>query len=104
MERINYLPLGSIVHLAGSTQKLMIVSRGLRVRNGDEIVFFDYGATIYPIGIANDQMVYFQHDAISDVVFEGFKDSDEEAAVNNINSYLEKNPDTIRGSVETWKE
>lgn len=102
MNRIDYLPLGSIVYLEGGTQKVLIVSRGLRVRNGENIVFFDYGGVPYPYGVAGDQLAYFQHEQIAKVIFEGYRDSDDDMAVRNINAYLENNPDIVRGSLENW--
>ena len=48
MEKINYIPLGSIVLLSGGTQKVMIISRGLNVQNGGRVLFFDYAGVPYP--------------------------------------------------------
>lgn len=103
MERIEYLPIGSVVYLNDGTKKLMIVSRGIIAPNGDKVVFFDYGGVLYPEGITDDKMAYFQHDAISKIVFEGFRDSDDEATVEKINYFLKNNPDIVRGSVENWQ-
>lgn len=99
---IEYLPLGSIVLLQGGTQKAMIIGRGLKVRNGDKEFFFDYGAVAYPDGLVGDQMAYFNADKISKVVFKGYSDVDDENVVENINRYLEANPDLVRGNPETW--
>lgn len=103
MEKINYIPLGSIVLLRGGTQKVLIISRGLNVKNGGRVLFFDYGGVPYPEGLSGEQVAYFNHDAIAKVVFEGYHDVDDEHMVDNINAYLQANPGLVRGSAETWQ-
>lgn len=90
-KQINYLPLGSVVILKGGIKKLLIVARGLTVNYGDEEKFFDYGASDYPMGIIGDQLAYFNHDAITKVVFEGFSDDDDKVVVDNINRFIAEN-------------
>ncbi len=100
MKRIDYLPLGSVVYLNEGNKKLMIVARGLITNSGDEPLFFDYGGIQYPEGIVDDQMAYFQHDAIEKIVFKGYSDLDDEATVNKINAFLESHPDVKRANVK----
>ena len=92
MERIEYLPIGSIVHIEGTVKKLMIISRAINVSNGGRVLFFDYAGVAYPEGLISDKLAYFNMDKVTSVVFEGYKDSDDKSAIDNINSYLEKNP------------
>lgn len=99
---INYVPLGSIVLLKGGSQKLLVISRALNVKNGEKTFFFDYGGVPYPDGLISDKMAYFNHENISKVVFEGYKDIDNENMVENINRYLEANPNVVRGNVSNW--
>ncbi len=96
MERINYYPLGSVVLLDGGIQKLLITSRGLIVNQDGEEVFYDYAGVPYPDGLVSDTIAYFNHDGIVKVVFEGYHDDDDEVIVNNINRFLENNPDIKR--------
>ncbi len=100
MERIDYLPLGSVVYLKSGNKKLMIVARGLITNSGNKQMFFDYGGVMYPEGVQDDQMAYFQHDAITKVVFEGYKDMDDEATVDKINMFVEQHPEIVKGNVE----
>lgn len=93
MERIEYHALGSVVLLEGGIQKLVITSRGLVVKNGENEYFFDYAGVLYPDGLISDQIVYFNHADIAKVVFEGYTDEDDRIVVDNINKYLEKHPD-----------
>lgn len=99
MENISYLPLGSVVYLKEGAKKLMVVARGLVLQNGDERLFFDYGGVLYPEGLQDQNMAYFQHDAITKVVFEGYRDMDDEAMVDRINDFAAKLPDIKRGDV-----
>lgn len=99
MEKINFLPLGSVVYLEGGNKKVVIIARGLVAKNGDGFILFDYGGVPYPEGLMDDKMAYFQHEAISKVVFEGYKDLDEEATVDKINAYIEKHPEIPRGDI-----
>lgn len=90
MEKIEYLPLGSIVLLEGGIKKLVIVSRGVAVNIKEGIKFFDYGGAQYPEGIIGDQIAYFNHEGISKVIFKGYSDEDDKVIVENINKYAEK--------------
>lgn len=89
--KIEYLPLGSVVLLKGATKKLIIVARGLQINYNGKVQFFDYGGAQYPDGIMGDQLAYFNHDGISKVVFKGYSDEDDENVVENINRYLAGN-------------
>lgn len=100
----NYYPLGTIVLLKGGTQKLIIISRALEVKNGDETFFFDYGAVTYPIGLIEDKMAYFNNENISKVIAEGYADVEDENFVETINEYLDDNPDIKYGNPENWVE
>lgn len=102
MEKVNYLPLGSIVLMEGGIQKLIITSRGLVVQHNGEEVFFDYAAVPYPQGLISDDLLYFNHENIAKVVFEGYKDDDDEVIVGNINKFIENHPNMIKGDAQNW--
>lgn len=97
MDKVKFHALGSIVLLDGGIQKIVITSRGLIVNNNGEEMFFDYAGVPYPEGVINDRLLYFNHDGIAKVIFEGYSDGDDEIFVDNINRYLEAHPDTKRG-------
>ena len=90
IERIDYLPLGSIVILNGGVQKVVINARGLVTLAVDPPGFFDYGGSLYPQGIIGDQILYFNHKDIAKVVFEGYTDSEDKMMVDNINDWYAK--------------
>lgn len=104
MEKLKYLPLGSVVLLKGATQKLLIIGRGLQVNNAEtgKNFFFDYGGVPYPQGLTGDQAMYFNIDMIDKVFHEGFSDADDTIITDSINEYLKDHPDTIRGNADTW--
>lgn len=83
-EITEYLPLGSIVLIKGSVRKIMIVARGLMVDIKDKKEFFDYGGCLYPEGVSGDAMMYFQHKDITDTVFKGYSDDDDQLMKRNI--------------------
>ena len=102
MEKIDYVPLGSVVYLKGGVKKLLIVARAIKVANGGKQYFFDYGGVLYPEGITGDRMAYFNHDDINSVFFRGCDDDENKGMTEAINQYVEKNPDLLRGSLESW--
>lgn len=91
MEKIQFLPIGSIVVLKGGIQKLMIVSRAVNVKTADGDKYFDYGGCIYPIGLINDKVAYFKREDILKIIFEGYSDEDNELMVENINISMKEN-------------
>lgn len=102
-DMVEYYPLGSVVLLKGGLQKLMIIARGINVKNGGREFFFDYGGVPFPEGLTSDQMAYFQHENVAKVVFEGFRNEEEQIMVENINRYLEENPSVVKGDVKNWQ-
>lgn len=80
-ETRSFLPLGSVVILKGSVKKLLVVSRGSIV----EGEFFDYGAFLYPEGLIDTNIAYFNRDDILKVVFEGYADADDELVIEILN-------------------
>ena len=103
MDRIPYVPLGSIILLNGSYEKVIIVGRGLIVKNGaGNNVIFDYAGVTYPEGLVGDHVAYFNHIDVAKVVFEGFSDEADTITVDNINKYITDHPEIERGSVDNW--
>ena len=88
-EKVDYLPLGSIVVVNGGVKKYVITARGIQVKVNGENHFFDYGACLYPEGMMGDQLLYFQHSNISKVVFQGFSDEDNKMMVETIQQAYE---------------
>lgn len=75
-----FLPLGSIVILKGTIKKLMIVVRA----NVLEGRYFDYGGILYPEGVVDGNIAYFNKEDIVKTVWEGFTDDDDALVVEQI--------------------
>lgn len=102
MERIDYVPLGSVVYLKGGIKKLLVVARAIQVPKNGKNYYFDYGGVLYPEGITGDQMAYFNHEDISTVFFRGCDDGENKGMTDTINRYVESHPDLLRGNAENW--
>ena len=93
MEKVDFLPLGTVVVLIGSIKKVMIAQRAVYVPvNEDEtdIKYFEYGAVLYPEGLVDGQLVYFNSEDVYKVIAVGYTDADDELLVEEINEALEK--------------
>lgn len=80
IETKKLLPLGSIVLLEEGLQKLVIVGRGAVYEDQEtgQDTFADYMAVLYPSGMNPETTIFFQHDNIDKVVFEGYSDEEED--------------------------
>ena len=103
MEKIDYIPLGSVVYLKGGIKKILVVARAINVANDGRQLFFDYGGVFYPEGITGDEMAYFNHDDISSVFFRGCDDEENKGMNEAINQYVVSHPDLLRGNAQNWK-
>lgn len=89
MNKINYLPLGSVVVIKGGVKKYVIVSRGLKVNADGKEMYFDYAGCKYPEGVSGDRLFYFHHKDIVKEVYRGYADEDDALMVENINEALQ---------------
>ena len=80
VESKQLLPLGSIVLLEEGLQKLIIVGRGAIYKDQatQEEVFADYMGALYPSGMDPESTIFFHHDKIDKILFEGYRDEEEE--------------------------
>lgn len=95
------LPIGSIVYLKEGTSKIMILNRGPILEVEDEKQMFDYSGCIYPQGLVPDNVFYFNQENIDQVVFEGFKNEEEERFQNLYSDWKQQNKEAfIKGEVK----
>lgn len=80
MEKI--YPLGSVVYLKQSKDKIMIISRGAIYGEDDEERYYDYMGCVFPQGFDKERTLFFNNDNIDDVIFEGYSDEDEKRLVH----------------------
>ncbi len=102
-EKIEYLPLGSVVVLKGGVQKVIICARGLVTAAVNPPCFFDYGGSLYPQGIMGEQILYFNHKDIWKIIFNGYSDEDDKLMVEQINQWFQES-DFERGNTEDIKK
>ena len=71
------LPLGSVVRLKDQTE-LIIIGRGSLVEQNQEHVYFEYTSVPVPTGYQQaDQLYFFNHSDIREIVFTGYKNDAE---------------------------
>lgn len=90
MDRI--LPIGSVVRLNNGKEKLMILNRVPLYNNNGMLGYFDYSASIYPYGPSGQDVFFFNEEDIKEVLFEGYKDEDEEEFCKTYKEKIEKTP------------
>lgn len=72
------LPLGSVVYLRNSKDKVLVICRGaIYGDEGEKEEYFDYLGCQYPSGLDKDQTIFFNEESIDEVLFEGYVDDNE---------------------------
>jgi hypothetical protein len=91
-EQKEFLPVGSIVTLKKTIKSLMIIMRVVQVADEEksELIYFDYGAILFPEGMIDDNIVYFNQEDILRVNFEGLKNEEEKLLVEELNRLLKE--------------
>ena len=79
-EEKTFSPLGSIVILKGALKKLMIINRANLVKDQ----YFDYGAILYPEGMIDGNLAYFNNDDIFKVISKAYTDDDDTLMVEQL--------------------
>lgn len=90
------LSIGSIVYLKEGSKKVMILNRGPLIVIDKETNMFDYSGCIYPVGLVQDQVLYFNKENIDKILFEGFADEDETRFQEIFQEWKRNNASTIK--------
>lgn len=98
------LAIGSIVYLNKGTSKIMIINRGPIIEENDEKRMFDYSGCIYPQGFHAEHTYFFNEENIDEVVFEGYRDSEEDRFLKLYNDALKENNNFKKGEVKELYE
>lgn len=100
----DFLPLGSVVTLKGSPKTLLVIARGLVVETDEGKRYYDYGMCLYPEGLMGDAVVYSNHDCISEVLFKGFSDENDEKVLATLAEVLPETnvPRGEASSADAW--
>ena len=81
---MKYYPIGTVVTLVDGNRPLMIYGRK-QVQEGNNFIW-DYVACLYPEGNLGDQYnVFFEHEEIGKVLFEGYNGQEEQRMQKLIN-------------------
>ena len=89
------LPLGSIVYLADGNQKVVIIGRGMIVNQEGADVVFDYTGSFFPDGLNPEEIYYFNEEDIDEVIFEGYRNDEEERYAKLYLQWLEENKEKV---------
>ncbi len=104
MEKVDYLPLGSVVIVRGNIKKFVIIARGLMTQLDEGLRYFDYGGCMYPEGMIGDSIVYFNHADIEEIISKGYTDADDVRAIKIIHDFLDVNDVTYGNPFEINKK
>jgi hypothetical protein len=78
MQAPEFLPLGTVCSLTGNPKTIMIIARGLVFNDeGNGPRYYDYGGCLYPEGMLGHSGIYFNHEAIDEVVSQGYSDAND---------------------------
>jgi len=77
---------------------VMILNRGAIVEHEEEQVLFDYTGSIYPNGLNPEHVYYFNNEDVDKVVFEGFKDEEEERFITLYEQWLANQTELKKGN------
>lgn len=72
------LPLGSVVNLIGTNEKVVIIGRGPVEKINNIEQFFDYVGCLYPQGVNPNQQIVFNKEDINKIIFKGYCDAEED--------------------------
>lgn len=68
------LPIGTVVRVKDNDEPFMIVNQcPVTVKNSQE-GYFDFGAVALPLGLINDQLIFFNREDVEEVLFVGYID------------------------------
>lgn len=82
--KINFLPLGTIVLLKGGSKRLMITGY-CAYDKANQGKFYDYSGCLYPEGIiSSDQLALFNNSQIEKVFYMGYSDEEDKQFKNKL--------------------
>lgn len=97
------LTLGSMVYLKDGSSKVMIINRGPIVEKDGISFLYDYTGCVYPIGMNPEQVLYFNEDNIDKVLFNGYRDEEEERFEELYGKSVEELGDSVRKGLPNLK-
>ncbi|EBF5158236.1 DUF4176 domain-containing protein, partial [Listeria monocytogenes] len=71
------LAIGSVIYLKDTLKKVMIISKKMVREFDGEPVYIDYTGCLYPEGLITNDILVFNQEDISSIIFRGYEDEDE---------------------------
>lgn len=99
MEKTKLLPLGSVVYLREGIIPLLIVVRQPIVNLEDEVCYLDYAGVSQITGLDKEKVAYFNHEDISEILFEGYVGENEQRVLEALSEWREKHPEIPKKKV-----
>lgn len=99
MSSYKLLPLGSVVYLEEGTIPVMIVLRQPVLNIRDEFYYLDYAGINQIVGLEPEKITYFNHEDISNVIFEGYVGEQEERIQQALAEWVLRHPKIPKGKV-----
>ena len=101
-----YLPIGSVVLLKNANKRVMITGFYVSSQEVNSDKVYDYVGCLYPEGvISSSQNLVFDNDQISQIVFVGYRDIEEQLFKENlVKSIKEKNNKKDNEKIEKKEE
>lgn len=97
--KINFLPIGSVVLLKEATKAVMIVGYCVVVKEQKKV--YDYSAVLYPEGfIGSDKSLVFDHKDIAKVLANGYSNEEEKEFRRKLSTEIER---IVKETIEELK-
>ena len=69
---------------------MLIIARMIAAPVKGDLYRFDYGAWLYPEGVVGENLIYFNHEAIFQIVQEGYTNDENELMLENIAAVIDE--------------
>ncbi|ALD71413.1 DUF4176 domain-containing protein [Streptococcus gordonii] len=90
MSERKHLPIGTVVRVKNWDQNLMITSLFPITEKFGKRGYFDFGATLLPLGVSNDEMAFFNKEDIEEIIFLGYVDVHFQQLIENYDDLVSK--------------
>ncbi|MGT2959954.1 DUF4176 domain-containing protein [Streptococcus caballi] len=90
MAERNHLPIGTVVKVKDGNQNLMITSLFPIIERNGEKGYFDFGATLLPLGAVSQEQAFFNKEDIEEIIFMGYVDIYFQQLIENYDDLVSK--------------
>lgn len=68
------LPIGSVVKLHNGERKMMVICRAPKYVHNEKEYYVDYSGCLYPDGQYSENVFFFNHEDVEEVIYKGYVD------------------------------